>query len=74
VTLNLTVSIFLLKNDQTLMCFIHDSGGNEMISYQQYIHEAAVSRQVIDRFVDPKPITYRDDKSKMIEFSGYLPS
>jgi hypothetical protein len=30
-------------------------------------------KDTIVEWLDPKPITYRNDKSKMIDFEGYLP-
>jgi hypothetical protein len=30
-------------------------------------------KDTIVKWLDPKPITYRNDKSRMIDFKGYLP-
>jgi hypothetical protein len=31
-------------------------------------------KDTIVKWLDPKPITYRDDGSRLIDFEGYLPS
>ncbi len=43
----------------------YSPAGNHFFAY-------SIKDKIVDR-LDPKPTTYMDDESKMIDFKGYLP-